>query len=72
MIAMVLGATVATRWFSQRRGLVIGMLTASTATGQLVFLPMLAALTERYGWRTTRCALSWPGAAPGRWCWSCS
>ena len=47
MIALVLGATVATRWFSHRRGLVVGLLTASTATGQLVFLPMLAALTER-------------------------
>jgi MFS family permease len=51
MTAMVLGATVATRWFSHRRGLVIGLLTASTATGQLVFLPLLADLTERVGWR---------------------
>ena len=57
MIAMVLGATVATRWFAHRRGLVIGMLTASTATGQLVFLPMLAALTERYGWRPAMCVV---------------
>ena len=37
MTALVLGATIATRWFSARRGLVIGILTASTATGQLVF-----------------------------------
>ncbi len=51
MTALVLGATVATRWFMQRRGLVVGMLTASTATGQLVFLPLLAELTERFGWR---------------------
>ncbi|KIZ41026.1 MULTISPECIES: MFS transporter [Rhodopseudomonas] len=51
MTALVLGATVATRWFAQRRGLVIGMLTASVATGQLVFLPLLASLTERMGWR---------------------
>ncbi|WP_397448240.1 MFS transporter [Pseudomonas sp. NA-150] len=52
LTAMVLGATVATRWFSTRRGLIIGLLSASSATGQLVFLPLLAHLTEQYGWRT--------------------
>jgi MFS family permease len=51
LMAMVLGATVATRWFVQRRGLVMGLLSASTATGQLVFLPMLASLTGAHGWR---------------------
>ncbi len=39
MTALVLGATVATRWFDKRRGLVVGLMTASNATGQLVFLP---------------------------------
>jgi MFS family permease len=52
MTALVLSATIATRWFNARRGLVIGILTASVATGQLVFLPLLATLTERMGWRT--------------------
>jgi predicted MFS family arabinose efflux permease len=52
MTALVLGATVATRWFSKRRGLVVGLMTASNATGQLVFLPLLAELTTRFGWRT--------------------
>jgi MFS family permease len=51
MTALVLGATVAARWFAARRGLVVGILTASVATGQLVFLPLLASLTERMGWR---------------------
>ncbi len=51
LTAMVLGATVATRWFGQRRGLVVGLLSASTATGQLVFMPLLASLTEHHGWR---------------------
>src|SRR3954463_731920 len=51
MTALVLGATVAARWFVARRGLVVGILTASVATGQLVFLPLLASLTERMGWR---------------------
>ncbi|MFC6792886.1 MFS transporter [Methylobacterium komagatae] len=52
MVANVLGATVAGRWFGERRGLVIGLLTASSATGQLVFLPLLARLSTDYGWRT--------------------
>src|SRR5215203_541770 len=51
MTALVLGATIAARWFSARRGLVLGILTASVATGQLVFLPLLASITERLGWR---------------------
>src|SRR3954468_16964540 len=42
MVAIVLGATVVNRWFVERRGLALGILTASTATGQLVFLPLLA------------------------------
>src|ERR1700754_1342598 len=53
LTAMVLGATVSTRWFTKHRGLVVGMLSASSATGQLVFLPLMAELTERYGWRAT-------------------
>ena len=60
MTALVLGATVSARWFSARRGLVVGILTASVATGQLVFLPLLASLTERMGWRialTLICAM---------------
>src|SRR3954462_8851281 len=50
MTAMVLGATVATRWFVARRGLALGILTASVATGQLVFLPLLASITEHTNW----------------------
>jgi sugar phosphate permease len=51
LTALVLGAVVANRWFEARRGLVIGMLTASSATGQLVFLPAAAWLIEHVGWR---------------------
>jgi sugar phosphate permease len=51
LTAMVLGATVVNRWFVERRGLALGLLTASTATGQLVFLPLLARVVERAGWR---------------------
>src|SRR5580658_8944583 len=53
LTAIVLAATVATRWFTARRGLVVGLLTASSATGQLVFLPLLAALNGRVGWRVS-------------------
>jgi sugar phosphate permease len=51
LIALVLGAVVANRWFDKRRGLVIGLLTASSATGQLIFLPVAAWLVEHLGWR---------------------
>ncbi|MFA1623798.1 MFS transporter [Rhizobium mongolense] len=53
LTAMVLAATISARWFTKHRGLVVGMLSASSATGQLVFLPLMAELTERYGWRST-------------------
>jgi predicted MFS family arabinose efflux permease len=51
MTAIVLGATVANRWFTERRGLVMGLLTASAATGQLVSLPIAAWLADTMGWR---------------------
>ncbi len=51
MTALVMGAIVSTRWFAHRRGLVMGMLAASSATGQLVFLPLAATLEVHYGWR---------------------
>src|SRR5207245_4048128 len=49
--AMVLGATVVNRWFVSRRGAVMGVLTASTATGQMLFLPLEAHVVEQHGWR---------------------
>ncbi|WP_085318173.1 MFS transporter [Derxia lacustris] len=52
MTAMVLGAMVANRWFTERRGLVMGLLAGSSATGQLLFLPLAAWLVEHVGWRT--------------------
>ncbi len=51
LAATVLGAAVANRWFTERRGLVMGLLTASTATGQMVFLPALATVVTAHGWR---------------------
>lgn len=51
MAALTLGATVANRWFIAHRGVAMGLMTASSATGQLVFLPLMAALVTSYGWR---------------------
>jgi len=51
-MALVLGAYIANRWFAERRGIVMGLLTASTATGQLLFLPFLASLVVTSGWRS--------------------
>src|SRR5947207_2175149 len=50
-VGVPLAAVVANRWFSTRRGLVTGILTASNASGQMVFLPALAWLPTAYGWR---------------------
>ena len=59
MTSMVLAAIVATRWFDARRGLVVGALSAANATGQLIFLPLLASLITSHGWR----AATWLVAA---------
>lgn len=51
-IALVFAATVANRWFVKNRGIVIGILTASSATGQLIFLPSLSYLAKANGWQS--------------------
>ena len=56
--ATVLSATVTNRWFVKRRGLVLGILTASNATGQLIFLPLLATLATGWNWRAASWATS--------------
>jgi len=50
-MASVLAAVFANRWFVERRGLVVGVLTAAGATGQLIFLPVLASEAVSVGWR---------------------
>jgi MFS family permease len=50
-MALVMGAIVASRWFEQRRGLVVGAFSAASSTGQLVFLPVIAHLAAGPGWR---------------------
>jgi sugar phosphate permease len=57
-LATVLAATVASRWFTARRGLVTGVLSGGAATGQLLFLPVMASITSAYGWRTTVIAIA--------------
>jgi sugar phosphate permease len=59
--SMVLAAIIASRWFDERRGLVLGILSAANATGQLVFLPSLASLVAERGWRAAALVVS--GAA---------
>ncbi|GII54774.1 MFS transporter [Planotetraspora thailandica] len=57
-MALVFAATLTDRWFVRHRGLVTGILTAGGATGQLVFLPVLAHLAEMQGWRTASLTVS--------------
>ncbi|MEN3306541.1 MAG: hypothetical protein V7603_2743 [Micromonosporaceae bacterium] len=60
-MALAFVATVTGRWFVARRGVVTGVLTAAGATGQLIFLPVLARLATSHGWRSA--ALVVTGAA---------
>ena len=62
-VATVLGATIVNRWFKTNRGLVMGLMSASAATGLLVFLPLLAALAEHGGWKPVAIAVSLATAA---------
>lgn len=57
-VAPVLGATVVTRWFVAQRGLMLGILTASTATGTLLFLPLMAYAASEYGWQSVVLAIA--------------
>ncbi|MCH0568076.1 MFS transporter [Streptomyces sp. MUM 136J] len=50
-MALAFAATVTNRWFTERRGLVSGILTAASASGQLIFLPLLSWMVEEYDWR---------------------
>ncbi len=58
MTAYSLSATVVNRWFSKSQGTVMGVMTASAATGQLVFLPILATLSHHHGWRIAAFSIS--------------
>jgi MFS family permease len=68
--AIGVAAAVANRWFMTRRGLVMGLLTAANAAGQLIFLPLLAALADRYGWRSVSITVTLAVAAMLPW-WPC-
>jgi len=57
-VSVPLAATVANRWFSTRQGFVTGILTASNASGQMIFLPALAWLATAYGWRYATVAIA--------------
>ena len=58
LVASVLGATVASRWFIKHRGLVVGIMGAAVSAGQLVFFPLLTAWAVSMGWRTAALILA--------------
>ncbi|MER9585816.1 MFS transporter [Mesorhizobium sp. M0276] len=62
-VASVLGATIVNRWFKTNRGLVMGLMSASSASGMLVFLPMIAALAQSGGWQPVVIAVAIATAA---------
>src|SRR5215469_1873562 len=58
VIGNFLAAFIAARWFRVRQGLVLGLLTAANAAGQLIFLPTMASLVTISGWRLMSIALA--------------
>ncbi|MET9248423.1 MFS transporter [Nonomuraea sp. NPDC003709] len=68
-MALVFAATVVDRWFVRHRGLVTGVLTAAGATGQLIFLPVLAQLAEGPGWRFASLTVSGAALAVAPFVW---
>jgi len=62
-MALVFAATIANRWFIARKGIVVGALTAATATGQLVFLPLLSHFAVTYGWKSVSLTVGGASAA---------
>jgi len=65
LVFLMLGTTVAARWFAARRGLVIGLFGAAATAGQMATLPLLAWMADAHGWRTcllVSCALVALGA----------
>ncbi|MFK4065934.1 MFS transporter [Streptomyces sp. NPDC029674] len=57
-MALAFAATVTNRWFTERRGLVTGILTAASASGQLIFLPLLSWIVETHEWRPATVTVS--------------
>jgi MFS family permease len=57
MATVVFGAAVVNNWFHEKRGVVLGALTAANATGQLLFLPAMAFIVSHQGWRHTVAAI---------------
>jgi len=49
--AVGIAGALANRWFTQRTGLAMGLLTSANAAGQLIFLPILAMMADQYGWQ---------------------
>ena len=51
-MALVFAASIVNRWFIKKRGIVIGVLTAASAAGNLIFLPLFSRLAMHYGWKS--------------------
>ena len=54
----VAGQALATRWFSRRRGMALGVVTIGTSIGGFLVPPLVTFLQEALGWRATGDALA--------------
>jgi MFS family permease len=49
----VVGSVAIANWFIKKRGFAIGLMSAGTATGQLLLVPFSLLLIEQFGWKYT-------------------
>jgi MFS family permease len=70
-ITPALGASIASRWFIDRRGLAVGIMTNANAAGQIVFLPLLMSIVITSGWRSALMSIVIAAAVliPVIWLW---
>jgi MFS family permease len=52
-ISIAVVASVLSRWFTQLRVFMSGVAISGTALGQFLFIPLIALLLEKFGWRWT-------------------
>jgi len=53
-----LATAVSNRWFEKNRAFAVGIMSSANAAGQLVFLPFLAYMSEKYGWQSVAMTVS--------------
>ncbi len=51
-------STLVSRWFTEKRGLALGIVSVASSTGGVVVVPLIAQLIEAFGWRQAMAAFA--------------